>query len=121
MVMHLEEQDIRAVLHWAELIDAMETALARGGETARALPELYERLPDCDFSRHIVEGAASRLRVVAAPPCGWTDLGTARRVSDVVRRVTSKAPRRVLGGRVDIPESVNLAAALRRPRAAFEY
>jgi mannose-1-phosphate guanylyltransferase len=101
------------------IVDAMETALARGAEAARALAELYEQLPEIDFSRHIVEGAASRMRVVAAPPCGWTDLGTARRVSDAVRRVTSRAPRGVFAACSDMPEPVNLAAALLRPRVAL--
>jgi mannose-1-phosphate guanylyltransferase len=102
----------------AGIVDAMETALARGGEAARALAEVYELLPEVDFSRHIVEGAASRMRVVAAPPCGWTDLGTARRVGDVVRRVTNRAPRGAVAAYLEIPEPVNLAVALRKPYAA---
>ncbi len=80
-----------------EIVDAMETALARdvvqpGGA---ALQALYERLPDVDFSCAIVEGAEQRLRVVGTAPCGWTDLGTPRRVVETLRRQRpAPAPRR---------------------------
>ncbi len=71
-----------------EIVDAMETALARDGMQpgGMALRTLYERLPDVDFSRGIVQGAEQRLRVVGAAPCGWTDLGTPRRVVETLRR-----------------------------------
>ena len=71
-----------------EIVDAMETALARDGMQpgGMALRTLYERLPDVDFSRGIVQGAEQRLRVVGTAPCGWTDLGTPRRVVETLRR-----------------------------------
>jgi mannose-1-phosphate guanylyltransferase len=48
---------------------------------AIAAAELYERLPDLDFSRHVLEGAEKTLQVLAVPPCGWSDLGTPKRVA----------------------------------------
>lgn len=52
-----------------------------------ALTELYEHLPDLDFSRHILESHAADLRVLPVPPCGWSDLGTPKRVGETLRRL----------------------------------
>jgi len=52
-----------------------------------AIADLYERLPEVDFSRHVLEGREDRLRVVRVPPCGWSDLGTPKRVGEAVRRL----------------------------------
>jgi len=54
---------------------------------AVAAADLYARLPELDFSRHVLEGAEKSLRVVAVPPCGWSDLGTPRRVGEALRRL----------------------------------
>jgi mannose-1-phosphate guanylyltransferase len=51
-----------------------------------ALAEMYDRLPDVDFSRHLLEGREAQLRVVRVPACGWSDLGTPKRVGETVRR-----------------------------------
>lgn len=51
-----------------------------------ATTELYERLPELDFSRHVLEGGEGLLRVLPVPPCGWSDLGTPRRVAEALRR-----------------------------------
>ena len=75
-------------------VDEMATALAREVREAdpAALAELYERLPSVDFSRSVVQQFPSRLRVITAPACGWTDLGTPRRVAETVRRLIEQAP-----------------------------
>ena len=75
-------------------VDEMATALAREVQEAdsTALAELYERLPSVDFSRSVVQQFPSRLRVITAPACGWTDLGTPRRVAETVRRLIEQAP-----------------------------
>jgi len=57
--------------------------------------ELYERLPDIDFSRHIAPRCLRELRVVAVPPCGWSDLGTPRRVAQVLSRLSRDETSRV--------------------------
>jgi mannose-1-phosphate guanylyltransferase len=72
-----------------------------------AITEMYERLPDVDFSRHVLEGREQHLRVVRVPPCGWSDLGTPKRVGDTLRRLQiSRHPHPVM----DRPEvHINLA------------
>lgn len=95
------------------VVDAMATALARdlrlgGGDVA--LSELYEGLEPVDFSRSVLQGAEGQLRVVHSPACGWTDLGTPKRVGETLRRLPL-APRR--GPRrpaLVVPGFVNLAA-----------
>jgi mannose-1-phosphate guanylyltransferase len=72
-----------------QTVDDMASALAaraHAGRSSQALRDLYDRLPSVDFSRAIVEGAEQRLRVLKAPACGWTDLGTPRRVAATLRR-----------------------------------
>jgi mannose-1-phosphate guanylyltransferase len=97
-------------------VDDMATALARDAQSARAsaLVELYERLPVVDFSRAVVQQAPQTLRVITAPACGWTDLGTPRRVVDALRRLGDNAPRlRTEPSTVrhmPIPGLINLAA-----------
>lgn len=97
-------------------VDDMATALARDAQSARAsaLVDLYERLPVVDFSRAVVQQAPQTLRVITAPACGWTDLGTPRRVADTLRRLGDNAPRlRTEPSPVrhmPIPGLINLAA-----------
>ena len=54
---------------------------------ASALAEIYDELPDLDFSRAIVPGQEQYLRVLAVPECGWSDLGTPQRVAEALRRL----------------------------------
>jgi mannose-1-phosphate guanylyltransferase len=74
-----------------EVVTAMETALAEDHlpETApSALRNLYQHLPELDFSRSILAMVPSTLRVMTSPACGWSDLGTPTRIGDVVRRLS---------------------------------
>jgi mannose-1-phosphate guanylyltransferase len=58
-----------------------------GGLIAEAaLDRLYATLREIDFSRGVVEGTAAPLRVMPVPYCGWSDLGTPKRVADALRR-----------------------------------
>lgn len=74
---------------YPEIVDAMETAVTRDaeGREPRVIDELYEQLPEIDFSRHVIEGAAASLRVLRVPPCGWNDLGTPTRVTQTLRQI----------------------------------
>ncbi len=55
---------------------------------AIATAELYERLPDLDFSRHVLgDGSDPDLRVLPVPQCGWSDLGTSKRVAETLRQL----------------------------------
>lgn len=62
------------------------------------LAGLYERLPELDFSRDILQRSPSLLRVLTVSPCGWSDLGTPRRVGAAVdqhsfmRRMPARVP-----------------------------
>jgi hypothetical protein len=40
-----------------------------------------------DFSRDVLEGQESLLRVLTVPACGWSDLGTPRRVAETLTRI----------------------------------
>jgi mannose-1-phosphate guanylyltransferase len=90
------------------------SALARGPSASAAVERAYAELPDVDFSRDVLEGIEERLRVVAAPPCGWTDLGTARRVGEVVGRVHRRGVRRAPPLGHPGAGTVTLADVLRR-------
>ena len=50
-----------------------------------AIVDLYQRVPELDFSRDLLEGREASLCVLRVPPCGWSDLGTPRRVGQTVR------------------------------------
>jgi mannose-1-phosphate guanylyltransferase len=99
-----------------EVVDDLETALARGAD---AVASLYERLPAIDFSRHVLEGAEARLRVLRVAPCGWSDLGTPRRVAECLARL-ERAPERPRSARSPrtLHEAINLAAACARLQLA---
>ncbi|MDH5255699.1 MAG: sugar phosphate nucleotidyltransferase [Gammaproteobacteria bacterium] len=56
---------------------------ARGRTTA--MRRLYRQLPVRDFSRDVLEGREARLQVLPVPNCGWTDLGTPKRVAETLR------------------------------------
>jgi len=73
-----------------------------------SLSELYDELPDLDFSRDILQGQERHLRMLAVPECGWSDLGTPERVAAALHALNDRgtAPK-------PIPKSrsvVNLAA-----------
>jgi mannose-1-phosphate guanylyltransferase len=78
-----------------DIVGAMEAAIAhdRAHPNAGTFTALYERLPSIDFSRDIVAGQEDALRVLAVPPCGWSDLGTPQRVEEALRRGPQSAPR----------------------------
>ncbi|HEY0682223.1 MAG TPA: sugar phosphate nucleotidyltransferase [Steroidobacter sp.] len=66
------------------------TSVPASSQTSR-LADLYARSPTIDFSRSILQHSASSLRVMRVPACGWSDLGTPRRVTETVRRMRSQA------------------------------
>jgi hypothetical protein len=65
------------------------------------LDELYQSLPDIDFSRDILEGNEAKLRVLTVPRCGWSDLGTLDRIALMVRHFEEE--RAVLSQCPDLP------------------
>jgi mannose-1-phosphate guanylyltransferase len=76
------------------------------------LVSIYHRFPVVDFSRDILAGRESELRVVQVPSCGWSDLGTPKRVAATLQRVPAQRPTTLDNNqkRAGDPMTVNLAA-----------
>lgn len=72
---------------------------------AEELASLYERLPARDFSRDLLQRVPESLSVLAAPACGWSDLGTPERVSRCVESARRRGcpPERRAPGMADTP------------------
>jgi mannose-1-phosphate guanylyltransferase len=71
--------------------------------------DLYGRLPDLDFSRDLLEGHEGDLCTLPVPPCGWSDLGTPRRVGETLRRLSPREMRRELRAEVNRTAPLDLA------------
>jgi mannose-1-phosphate guanylyltransferase len=100
-----------------EVVEAMATAIARDARlgTRTAVEQLYRELPLVDFSRAIVQGAERHLRVITAPACGWSDLGTPQRVAATLKRLELERLERVnevarAPSFIHAPAFINLAA-----------
>jgi len=65
----------------------MQIAMFRQVHDATAIRDLYATLRDVDFSKHILPGMESRLRVVKVRKCGWSDLGTPRGVMRTLQNI----------------------------------
>jgi len=52
---------------------------------------LYDAIGPTDFSRDLLQGSERSLRLLMAPSCGWTDLGTPGRVAQCLRRLPARA------------------------------
>jgi mannose-1-phosphate guanylyltransferase len=75
--------------------------------------ELYDRLPTLDFSKHVLEGREANLQVLRVPRCGWSDLGTPKRVRETLHRLPAQPITRHAGGAAFAPH-INLAAQYAR-------
>jgi mannose-1-phosphate guanylyltransferase len=84
---------VRALLnlfegHFAATIKDMRRVLDLAHSEAAApvaLGALYADLESQDFSRDVLERHEQMLQVLRVPSCGWTDLGTPKRVEETVR------------------------------------
>jgi mannose-1-phosphate guanylyltransferase len=93
-----------------EMRDAVRRDLCRPAN-AIATAELYERLPALDFSRHVLgNGRDASLRVLPVPQCGWSDLGTSRRVAETVRQLRIR--QRPIETSFSMSSHISLAARL---------
>jgi len=54
----------------------------------------------------VLEGSEAMLRVLPVPACGWSDLGTPRRVSEALRRLNADG----IARRETASKYLNLAA-----------
>ena len=75
----------------------------------------YQHLRSVDFSRDVLQGNEGVLQVLPVPPCGWTDLGTPRRVDATLSRLAQDA----VGPapRPYFPTHLNLSQQILRQRA----
>ena len=79
---------------------------------------LYEDLPDLDFSHDLLASCPHMLRCIPVPPCGWSDLGSAARVSTCLRERIGKRARHFRESRgLSLHE---LSQRARVPRASLE-
>ena len=105
----------------AAMVMEMQVIVSRGleaGSSTAAWPaivDMYERLPHLDFSRDLLQGREDKLCVVSVPACGWSDLGTPRRVGETLRRLRPAEHRRHESAHGPY---VNLAAQLAAQHAA---
>ena len=73
-----------------QIVDAMRAAVVHDQSNPNdsvATTDLYQHLSDIDFSKQVLEGAESMLRVVPVPHCGWSDLGTPTRLAETLQRL----------------------------------
>jgi mannose-1-phosphate guanylyltransferase len=77
-----------------EIIDALAKAApsAEIEDHARALQHAYERMPKANFSRSVLEACPDSLAVAPLPKLAWTDLGSPRRVIEVMDRLGIRPP-----------------------------
>ncbi len=73
------------------IVAGMQAIVAKNPFTADlscAAMDFYRDLPNLDFSRQILPGAESSLRVLQARRCGWSDLGTPKRLAETLRALS---------------------------------
>jgi mannose-1-phosphate guanylyltransferase len=81
---------VRTLLGLFDIRFAAASAAMRGNEGAN-LDAIYENLRTLDFSRDVLQGRESILRVLTVPHCGWTDLGTPARVGRILEGLQDTA------------------------------
>jgi mannose-1-phosphate guanylyltransferase len=97
------------------LVHALRWARERPEERLAAA---YLALEPLDFSREVLEGAEDRLRLLAVPACGWSDLGTPERVAACLRTL---APSRHRLSRSGPRAALHLGWALARRDAVAAF
>jgi mannose-1-phosphate guanylyltransferase len=89
-------------------VSVMRSAMQGSGAGAvGAMARLYAELPFVDFSRDVLAHYPGSLKVHAVPGCGWTDLGTPKRVLETIQEALSRSG---TGGR-QIPAALYLDLA----------
>jgi mannose-1-phosphate guanylyltransferase len=77
---------VRTLLSLFDKRFATTIAAMRGFEGAN-LDSIYQNLRSVDFSRDVLQGRESMLKVLTVPRCGWTDLGTPERVGQILEQL----------------------------------
>lgn len=115
----------RALLHlynrsYPEIVKQMHDALLCDGFEPDGTPhlsDLYQDLPEMDFSRDLLQWQEANCQVLAVPHCGWSDLGTPRRVAATLQHLPQDTSLRDPSFAALGP-SINLAARVHSPSLA---
>ena len=86
-----------------------------------ALELLYAELESRDFSRDVLERHEHLLQVLRMPGCGWTDLGTPKRVAETIRSLTqvrSRVTPMDAGSRARYLDLASSSRPIRLPQAS---
>jgi mannose-1-phosphate guanylyltransferase len=105
-----------------QLVASMQAAVALDESCPNdpiAAKNLYPLLPHIDFSKHLTQGAENSLRVLPVPPCGWSDLGTPKRVTATLQRLPGL--RASLNARASVEGPIILAAQHIKLHAGNEW
>jgi mannose-1-phosphate guanylyltransferase len=95
---------VRTLLSLFDTGYAATIAAMRGFEGAN-LESVYRDLKTVDFSREVLQGKESLMKVLAVPRCGWTDLGTPERVGVILEQLEASE----LASQPYFPAHVSLA------------
>ena len=79
---------VRTLLSLFDAGYAAAMAAMRGSEGAK-LESIYRNLNSADFSREVLQGKESLMKVLTVPRCGWTDLGTPERVGMILENLAA--------------------------------
>ena len=79
---------VRTLLSLFDAGYAATIAAMRGFEGAN-LESVYRDLKIVDFSREVLQGKESIMKVLTVPRCGWTDLGTPERVGLILEQLAA--------------------------------
>jgi mannose-1-phosphate guanylyltransferase len=105
----------------ADSVFSIRNALRQDRDTAgaaQAVAALYEQLPDRDFSRHVLHGEELHLHVLPVPSCGWSDLGTPKRIAEVLQRFSQPARNQMFAARGPVLSLAAQHSRLQVPRLA---
>jgi mannose-1-phosphate guanylyltransferase len=76
----------------SNIVSAMRAAVqSHAAGESTSLGAFYDQLQPMDFSHDVLEVQAHRLQVIRVQHCGWTDLGTPKRVEATVRSIAVRA------------------------------
>jgi mannose-1-phosphate guanylyltransferase len=73
-----------------DVVAKMRSAVAEdlcSSPNALATTIVYRDLPRIDFSSQILQGAETKLGLIEANRCGWSDLGTPKRLGETLREL----------------------------------
>jgi hypothetical protein len=76
-----------------------------------SLDKIYENLRSLDFSRDVLQGRESMLKVLTVPQCGWTDLGTPQRVGQILGQLRDIAAQPYFPAHVSLADQFMRASA----------